>query len=545
MNFSRQGMNQPRRRTITGGAERAAAGGNGRVIRYRLSDPSVGRDGHTIAADAWVLDNYLKNPVVLWAHDASEPPIGRVVEIGTVGDRLMGSVEYPEPEVYPFADTVYRLVKGGYLNATSTGWLPLTWKFSQDRERPGGIDFTLVELLELSQVPVPALSTALVAARAAGIDTGPLYQWAEKVLDTSEKTLMPRPELELICRAAKMPTTTTLHEFSRRPSLPAQPRVSGEFASFTDYLKALVRAARGDATDRRLVRAPTGLSEGDPTAGGFLVPEVFAEDLVTSLYKSGQIGARCDRQTTTRPIADVVLPAVDETSRADGSRYGSVLAYWASEAETISSTFPRWRRVAFAGYKLIGIGFATSETIADSPLFEAGLRDAFAQELGFAVDHVVLVGSGARQAVGVVSSPCTITVAKESGQAAATIVAANVLNMYDRLVADCRGRACWFVNPDCEPQLRNLALVIGTAGAALWSWNSDASPYPRLLGLPVISTEHNPALGTVGDIVLADLSAYRIVDQDPKTAVSFDAALLSDQVVFRMTYRVDRIVTIR
>jgi HK97 family phage major capsid protein len=43
----------------------------------------------------------------------------------------------------------------------------------------------------------------------------------------------------------------------------------------------------------------------------------------------------------------------------------------------------------------------------------------------------------------------------------------------------------------------------------------------------------------VGDIVLADLSQYRIVDQAPKEAVSFDAAFLSDQVIFRMTYRVD------
>ena len=104
--------------------------------------------------------------------------------------------------------------------------------------------------------------------------------------------------------------------------------------------------------------------------------------------------------------------------------------------------------------------------MADSDLFEGALREAFAQEFAFALDHCVLVGLGAGQPEGVVAAPCTISVAKETGQAAATIVAANITNMHDRLVADCRPGAAWFVNPDSDPQLRNLALVVGTAGGA-------------------------------------------------------------------------------
>jgi HK97 family phage major capsid protein len=322
------------------------------------------------------------------------------------------------------------------------------------------------------------------------------------------------------------------------PAVPAAPVVR-EFKTFAEYLRAVVAAANGEGVDRRLQRAPTGLSEGVPADGGFLVPQTWADDLIGSIYNTGQIAGRCDRKTTLRPIADVELAAVDETSRASGSRWGGVIAYWGAEASSQSSTFPKWRRVGFSGHKIIGIGYATGEMMADDALFEAGLREAFSQELAFALDECVLVGSGAGQPAGVVSAPCAISVAKETGQAAATIVAANVLNMHDRLVADCRPNACWFVNPDCDPQLRNLALVVGTAGAPLWSWNSDTSPYPRLLGLPAIPTEHNAALGTVGDIVLGDFSQYRIVDQAPKDAVSFDAAFVSDQIVFRMVYRVD------
>ncbi len=177
---------------------------NGRVVRYVLSTPAVGRDQHTVAADAWVLTNYLKNPVFLWAHDDTLPPIGRMVEIGTFSDQLKGNVEYADRDVNPFADTVYRLVRGGYLNAVSASWRPLEWSYARDKDRPGGIDFTKVDLLEVSQVPLPALPAALAEARSRGIDTLPLYHWAERALDLGGGVL-PRTELEELRRSAKMP----------------------------------------------------------------------------------------------------------------------------------------------------------------------------------------------------------------------------------------------------------------------------------------------------------------------------------------------------
>lgn len=182
------------------------ANSNGRLISYVFSDPSVARDDHVIAANAWDLSNFLRNPVFLWAHDSDSPPIGRVVDIGTLGGQLRGTVEYVERDIYPFADTIFQLTKAGYINATSTSWLPIEYRFSTDKARPGGIDFSKVDLLEISQVPVPALPTALVTARARGIDTGPIFEWAERMLDASTLAVLPRTELELLRKEARMPT---------------------------------------------------------------------------------------------------------------------------------------------------------------------------------------------------------------------------------------------------------------------------------------------------------------------------------------------------
>jgi len=182
--------------------------GEGRTISYVFSDESIARDGHTIRTDGWVLDNFKANPVFLWCHDSTMPPIGRVTNIAVQGKRLVGTVEYADAETYEFADTIYRLTKGGYLNAVSVSWQPLKWQWSKDKSRPNGIDFESQELLEVSSVPVPALPTALATARSAGIDTKPLYDWAEKILDSGDKILVPRDELELLRREAKPPTAT-------------------------------------------------------------------------------------------------------------------------------------------------------------------------------------------------------------------------------------------------------------------------------------------------------------------------------------------------
>jgi HK97 family phage prohead protease len=139
-----------------------------RKIRLCFSDGSVDRMGDTIAPDGWEIAAFMHNPVVLWAHDAMTPPIGRASNIAVEGERLMGDVEFAAPEVYPFAETIYQLVRSRFLGACSVGFAPLEYSFSRDPDRPFGIDFERQELLELSIVPIPANANALVQRRAAG-----------------------------------------------------------------------------------------------------------------------------------------------------------------------------------------------------------------------------------------------------------------------------------------------------------------------------------------------------------------------------------------
>ena len=171
-----------------------------RVCTFVISDESVARDGHIIRTNGIQVDNYLRNPVVCLAHDTGSPPIARTSNIWSSGTVKMADFQFPPEGTYDVADTIYRLIQGGFLNACSISWIPITWNYSTDKSRSGGIDFAKVDLLEISIVAVPSLPSALVTARSRGIDATPLGRWADKAIDRGLN--LPGVDLASLSRAA-------------------------------------------------------------------------------------------------------------------------------------------------------------------------------------------------------------------------------------------------------------------------------------------------------------------------------------------------------
>lgn len=153
------------------------------TVDFVISTASVDRMGDTIDVSGWDLRAYKKNPVVLFAHDNREPPIGRAIRIGKKDGKLTSRAEFTPRDMNPFGHSIFQMYAGGFMKATSVGFRPLKFEMSEDEKRSGGIDFLKQELLEFSAVPVPANPEALLEARSAGVDTKPFKQWAERILD--------------------------------------------------------------------------------------------------------------------------------------------------------------------------------------------------------------------------------------------------------------------------------------------------------------------------------------------------------------------------
>lgn len=177
--------------------------GDGRNLTFVISTASVDRMGDTIAVDGWKLDGFRRNPVVLWAHDAGSLPVAKATKVWIEGGRLMADAEFTPSGMARFNDTVFDMLKGGFLSATSVGFAPLKYAFTDDPQRRFGIDFLEQELLEFSVVPVPANAEALIQGRSAGIDVAPVVAWCEAALRTLGKAVIPTDRLTAIERAAK------------------------------------------------------------------------------------------------------------------------------------------------------------------------------------------------------------------------------------------------------------------------------------------------------------------------------------------------------
>ena len=130
-----------------------------------VSTNDVDRSGEVVDIEGIDIKNYEKNPVVMWAHDYSLPPIGKTLSLTKekIGKKMVLKTEMEfATGISDLAREVYNLYKGGFMSAFSIGFIPL------DEE---GNTYTKSELLEYSAVPIPANPNALLLAKAKGIDT--------------------------------------------------------------------------------------------------------------------------------------------------------------------------------------------------------------------------------------------------------------------------------------------------------------------------------------------------------------------------------------
>ena len=321
------------------------------------------------------------------------------------------------------------------------------------------------------------------------------------------------------------------------------PENRDRFTSFGQQLVATMRAGQpGGSIDPRLFNAATGLGESVPSDGGFLVQQDFSSDLLTQLFATGILAARCRRQQISGNANSMKINGVDETSRA-ASRSGGIIGYWKDEAAEKTASKPKFRQIELNLHKLIGLCYATDELLADAAALESFIRTAFIAEFGFQLDDAIINGLGGGQPLGILASGCIVSVPKETGQKAKTIVAENVMNMRSRLFASSRATAVWLINQNIEPELAKMSIAVGTGGVPVYMPAGGLSglPYDTLYGRPVIPIEQCPTLGTVGDIILADFTnGYILAEKGGvQTDMSIHVAFTSDQSVFRFVMRCD------
>jgi HK97 family phage major capsid protein len=310
------------------------------------------------------------------------------------------------------------------------------------------------------------------------------------------------------------------------------------FHSLGDFASAVLRAGLPyGGTDPRLrfqaAQPTTVVNEGTGADGGFVIPAAFSTEILTL----------SDTEASLLPFCDVI-PIGSGNSMGiphdDSAPWGTdgVRAYWQSEASLLPQQKPVMKGNWLHLKKVLALIPLSEEIAQDAPALNRYLPRRIGDAIRYKVNEALLFGTGVGQPLGCMNSNAAIVMAKESGQAANTVVVQNFAKMFSALPPGAHQRAVWLVNPD------TLALGL-SLGALAFPMTAPLPAYPgscgTLLGRPVYVSQHPAALSSQGDVILVDLSYVTAIvkSMEPTTALSvhlyFDAACEA----FKASFRID------
>lgn len=212
-----------------------------RQLVATITTDAIDRYGEVILPKGIDLAAYRKNPIVLWGHDSSEPPIGRCQWVKPDDSKraLIAKVEFAQTED---AEEIWQLYKQGFCKAFSVGAKPIEGSpptTAEIKARPEMASckwvWRKIELHELSCVPIPANPEALVIAISKGVISP--SEAIQKQLGIRREPVIPRPE--------EPPA-------SDEPDLP--PLVGRRFGEVHAALVHTIRSESPEAIARHLLR---------------------------------------------------------------------------------------------------------------------------------------------------------------------------------------------------------------------------------------------------------------------------------------------------
>lgn len=363
------------------------------------------------------------------------------------------------------------------------------------------------------------------------------YDSLEVEIKNLEKTIEAEEKLKEREKQAKTPVNEPIYAQPRDPNDKKWKGGMGEF------LQAVATASKpGGKMDSRLSfqGSASGLNETVTSEGGFLLEDDFISGLTDSMMSQSEVASRIRMIPIGAGTNRLRALGIDETNRANGSRWGGVQAYWQAEAETVNASKPKFREIDLPLQKLIALCYVTDDLLQDASALDAIIRQAYADEMSFKIDEGIICGSGVGMPLGILNSDAMVTIAKESGQTTGTLLYQNILKMWASMPARFRKNAVWFINQEIEPQLYTMSLTVGSAGAPVFMPSGGAStdPYSTLFGKPIIPIEQCSALSTKGDIILTDPTQYIGIEKNTlQTDVSIHVRFVYDESVFRFIYK--------
>jgi HK97 family phage major capsid protein len=309
-----------------------------------------------------------------------------------------------------------------------------------------------------------------------------------------------------------------------------------------------------DAAARTFIA--NAMTERIPAEGGFLVPEFLRSQVLD--YMTDAI---------IRPKATVVamnserlpIPLLDNASQASNNQaLGGMTFSFVQEGAAFTGTTPAFGRIVLQAWKAGSyLANVPNELVDDAAgAFGDFLARVIARGYAWFEDDVFIGGlasgtggTGTGEPQSLANAPCAVAVSRHT---ASDVLFVDIVAMYKALhpaskqIATMPGMAApvWLISASAFDQI--LELYYNPSGSEVvppsgWFSAGDGDTVgASLIGVPAIVTDHQPAVGDVGDVILADLRYYLIGDRLTMTVDrSQQSNFIDDVSNFRVKSRVD------
>lgn len=266
------------------------------------------------------------------------------------------------------------------------------------------------------------------------------------------------------------------------------------------------------------------LSEGTDADGGYLVPEEFERQIVTTL----------DEANVIRSLAKVITTGSERKIPVAASHS---TAQWTLENGAYTESNPTFDQKQIDAYKLTDLVRVSTELLQDSAFdLESYIAGEFARAFGIAEEQAFCVGTGSNQPTGIfTANGGTVGV---TAAATTAITADELISLVYALKSPYRRNAKFLMNDATVAAIRKLKDL---NGAYMWQPSVQAGQPDRLLGYEIYTSPYVPTIAA-GALAIAfgDFQNYWIADRTGRTVQRLNELYATNgQVGYVATERVD------
>lgn len=227
-----------------------------RIIEMIGSTEDFDRVGDRMFMNGVILDNYLKNPIILPNHDYHSQAVGKSLSVTVLGSNLIFKIQFADTEL---GNEWFYLYANKFMNASSIGFIGLEYKPNDQ----GGYDFTKWELLELSLVTVPCNPNAIQRAFEGGHISKALFNLINKNKESEVENMTGKEVETLISKAVdeKIKGLETKHADEISAKVKEIEGLNTKIKGLEESVKTKAGATISQATADILTKACDGIGE--------------------------------------------------------------------------------------------------------------------------------------------------------------------------------------------------------------------------------------------------------------------------------------------